>query len=349
MPKKIKKLISGFIIFFALILICNQAFSQENKDYLQEVLSAGNILGKTYNILIQPELSESSLQKALDNLSVYSLIIKENNIKNEYYPLIAEIQSDLTIEKDEKISAEVKKSDFTKNLNNYYGQTKNYLVQKFDARAGWALDLGFYTGFQASSFNISDKPLFLLSGFDKLSSNIPTDLPSDTQDIFKNISILEKETSDYSKLKALKENIFKLQKFLLNYSNDEEFSYDLKDYYGDWQGSLLNQYNEKHDFGLKIDENSMIFKINSFEGTIPLNSVDISEIHFNFFLMNGKENKYFIKLNKKTAEEVLSGQIITGDGKKCSWAAAKIEYDYMTENQKEFIEGYLSNLGGSGK
>ncbi len=349
MPKKIKKIISVFIIFFALILFCKPTFSEEKKDHMQEVISTGNILGKTYTMLVQSELSESDLQKALDNLSVYSLLVKENNVKNEYYPLIAQIQSDLTFENYEKQNKDIKTLKYTENLNKYYDLTKNDFVQKLDARSGWALDLGFYTGFQADSFNLSDKPVFLLSGFDKLSSNIPVDLPWDIQEVFKNISLLEKETADYSKLKELKVNISKLQNFLLNYSNEEGFSRDLKDYYGDWKGTLLNQYNEKHNFEFKIDENSITFKINALEGTIPLNSVDISEIHSNFYRINGKENKYFIKLDKKLAEDVLSGEIISSDGKKCGWAAAKIEYDYMTENQKELINGYLSNLDGSVK
>lgn len=349
MPKKIKKLISVFIIFSALILFCKPTFSEEKKEHMQEVFSAGNILGKTYNMLVQSELPESSLEKVLDNLSVYSLLVKENNVKNEYYPMIAQIQSDLTFKNYEKQNTGIKTLKYTENLNKYYDLTKNDFVQKLDARAGWALDLGFYSGFQHASFILSDKPPFLLSGFDKLSSNIPIDLPLDIQEVFKNISLLEKETVEYSKLKELKENISKLQNFLLNYSNDKEISQDLKDYFGEWKGTLLNQYDEKHNFEFKIDENSITFKINALEGTIPLKSVDISEIHSNLFRVNGKENKYFIKLDKKLAEDVLSGEIISSDGKKCGWAAAKIEYDYMTENQKELINGFLSNLDGSEK
>jgi len=346
----LKNLKFFYIILFVFILFCKPVFSEENKDNLQRIFSAGNILGQTYNLLIQsdlqknPEKLNSVLDRSLDNLVIYSLLIKEPDVKNEYYPLIAQIESDLTLIQEGKKIQDFQKSDLTQDLNNYYSLTKNDFVQKIDASAGWALDLGFYTGFQSASLYITPEPTLLLTGFGKLNNNIPINLPSEMQTTFKNIAVLENGIAEHSKLNEFKENILKLENYLQNYPDNENFSSDLKDYYGNWKGTLLNQYNEKHDFELKLDENNLTFRINKIDGSLPISQIKSSDNYFNFVVTPQNDNKYFIKFDKKLSENILSGDIVSIDGKKCSWAMVNTINNIASEENKALINNYLTQI-----
>ena len=347
----IKKGLMISILYLVFLTGTIPAFSLTN-DETQQLFSAGRSLGSAYYYLL--DLTNKSknteylkikndYQNAFNSLNITDLIVDDLQINDDSSKLLNDVRFSLynSLKKQdlstEKLTSTI--SDFA----GYYDQLHKIVCDKYSNQGTWLLDLGFYSAFQYESINSKDQTKILISGFNKLSSNIPFELPAKINSDIKSINMLDKDDLTTQDLVQLKTNITELLEFFSNYPYVKPLIREVQELVGVWQGILFNPYNQKSHIKLTVNKDlSAVMDINGIAKSITISDIEVVDNYFSFMFKPFGTEKLYIKFSAKLTNNVFAGEITDVLCEKGYWVLAKLNSENtLSDTSMDAMTSYI--------
>lgn len=329
------------------------AFSLTN-DETRQLFSTGRSLGSAYFYLLDLTNKSQSTdylkirneyQNAFNSLSITDLIVDDLQINDDSSRLLNSVRLSLYNSlKKQDISTE-KLTSTISDFATYYENLHKIVCDKYSTQGTWLLDLGFYSAFQYESINSKEQAKLLISGFDKLSSSIPFELPAKINSDIKSINMLDKDDLTTRDIIQLKANITELMEFFSNYPYVKPLFREVQELVGNWQGILLNPYNQKSNIRLIVNKDlSAIMDINGIARNITISDVEVVDNYFSFMFKPFGTEKLYIKFSAKLTNNVFAGEITDVLGEKGYWVLAKSNQDNtLPDTSLNIMSSYIKD------
>lgn len=348
MSKKFLVLLFSFM-FFTSVAIADQPEPVVCKDEVApKVFSLGRSIGNAYYHLVDL-FEKASVEPFVSLQAEYSSTLQSLNI-------IDIILEDLGVEGKSRKGLDKLRINFYNALKNqdlnerevafvrdrfviFYENLLQEVKLNYCNRESWFLSLGFYTSFQLASLHSGEKEKILLSGFGKLLSARPVQVPDDIYNSLLTVYNLDKLLVTQSELAELENNLVKITEYFSNYPQTAVLISELEDLIGVWQGIVVNPENEKHDIRLAVNENlTAKMYIPGIADGVEIADIRVVNNYFTFMFKPFGTEKFYLRFSAKLSENIFSGEITDVLGSKGYWVLAK------TDKQQELSEESLDKM-----
>lgn len=354
--RKFVKLLIIICIFLNLSFGVAQAeqCNLSNQD-TQNIFSMGRSLGVSYYYLAElidksEEKSYMELrrqyQKAFEYLNIADIIIDELALDESLKQDLDKLRASLycTFNKQNISAAKLEQT-----VNLYRAFYENFLQavsSKYCKEGNWLLDLGFYTSFQRESVTEGAQEKLLLSGFSKISENMPFIVPADVLLALKNIKELDKPELTTEEIKILSSSATRVIEYFTGYPDPKALVFDEMKLHGVWKGVMLNPNCEKFNITFKVNKDmSAVVDIDKIAKNVPITSVELVDGYFTFTFKPFGTEKFYIKFNAKVSDSMFTGEITNSIGEKGYWVVAKSsDSDSTNENLSNVISDYIEHM-----
>lgn len=326
------------LVFAALFfIIANKSFAltKDSREDIQKIFSLGRGLGSSYyhltNLYDQTQFkSYSALKNEYGNtfqgLNLIEIILDDMEINKDSYTVLNNLRTGFYNSLKDQDLNEINLFCLREAYVDFYKILIMEVNNKYGSEGSWLLTLGFYTSFQAESLNSPTEQKLLLSGFYKILSTNPLNLPKSVLKNLQTIESLDKIVLSDKEINFLNKEIAGIISFFDNYPNCNSSPYGTKELVGKWQGSLIDPENQKHKIKLTVAENMKItMNIDDIAQNIDISDVKLINKYLTFMFKPFGGEKLYIKFNAKVSNNTFTGEAADVLGQKGNCLLSKIE------------------------